>query len=130
MLFLDTVRLRRFGDVGLEAAWILPTERHTVADGKIERRDGFAQLLAEIENSTPTPELLFEIGQAKSDFAGLARPEDENFRRRNINPVQIGQAGHRAMLKRDNQLQRSLKLGRLNAAPRLQLERIEAGNHR
>src|SRR5207249_858812 len=80
MLFLDTDRLRRFGEVGREAAWILPTERHAVADGKIERRDGFAQLLAEIENSTPTPQLRLgielEAGGLEAPARALARDVD------------------------------------------------------
>jgi hypothetical protein len=129
MFFLDTDRLRGLGEAGREGAWILPTNWHTVANGKIERRDSFAHLLAEIENRAPAPELLIEVEQAKSDLAGLARFQNENFRRRDIDPIQIGQAGHRAMLKCDNQLQRGLKLGHLKTASRLQLARIKAGNH-
>src|SRR5437016_10103099 len=93
MLFLDTDRLRGLGEAGREGAWILPTDRHTVADGKIERRDRFAHLLAKIENRAPAPELLIGVEQAKSDLAGLARFQNENFRRRDIDPIQIGQTG-------------------------------------
>src|SRR5204863_9129422 len=64
IFFLDTDRLRGLGEAGREAAWILPTDRHTVADGKIERCDRFAHLLAKIENRAPAPELLIEVVQA------------------------------------------------------------------
>src|SRR6266700_2500150 len=98
MFFLYAYRFGEFRRGGRQRVRVLPTGRDTVGNREIERRNHFCHFLTEIENSTPAAQLLLEIVKAKGDFAGLTCFDDEDFRRCDIDPSQIGQAGHGGLL--------------------------------
>src|SRR5258708_7182772 len=61
MLFLE---VNRFGRPGRERGGRIgfePARRHAVGDGQVKGCDGLVQLLAEIMDATPAPELALQI---------------------------------------------------------------------
>src|SRR5438445_12506333 len=108
MFFLYAYRFGEFRRSRRQRVRILPSGRDTGGNRKIQRRDRLRHFLSEIENFAPAAQLLLEIEEAKGDFAGLTGFHDEDFRRCDIDPFQIGQSGHGRLLESDHQLECSL----------------------